>query len=187
MARKESSAWNCIHAMCDAQHFNESVLYEKAKLLLGCYRRVCWAATGRCEAIADEEFCYCDNGLGTALGYLQGFEPAAEKPHFESKIRSLFETRWMIELVDNAMLRVKEFPDYGEHYFEILAKSYLNRFKYNESDLLDILHIERSCYYDRKKEAIMVFGIAMWGKEIPRLQTFLVGMSEEDAYIPKLA
>ena len=33
----------------------------------------------------------------------------------------------------------------------------------------------------------MVFGIAMWGKEIPRLQTFLVGMSEEEAYIPKLA
>ena len=113
MARKESSAWNCIHAMCDAQQINESILYEKAKLLLGCYRRVCWAATGRCEAIADEEFCYCDNGLGAALGYLQGFEPAAEKPHFESKIRSLFATRGMIELVDNAMLRVKEFPDYA--------------------------------------------------------------------------
>ena len=38
----------------------------------------------------------------------------------------------MIELVDTAMIQVKEFPDSGERYFEILSKYYLNA-----------LHIER--------------------------------------------
>lgn len=28
-------------------------------------------------------------------------------------------------------------------------------------------------YYDRKKEAMMVFGISLWGKEIPKLKRFL--------------
>ena len=186
MGRNQSLAWNCIHATCDSQNLNEQVLYERAKLLLGCYRSVCWATTGPCTPVDEENYCYRDHRLDTALGYLKSFCPKAEKTRFEVKIRSLFETRWMIELVDNAMLQVKEFPDNGDQYFEIVAKCYLNRFKYNETDLLDILHIERSRFYDRKKEAIMVFGIALWGSEIPKLQTFLSQLDETDN-LPLLA
>ena len=185
MARKQSSAWNCIHAMCSAQNINEAILYEKAKLLLGCYRRVCWAATGMCEAVADDDFCYCDSGLGTALGYLEGFEPGAEKPHFESKIRSLFETRWMIELVDSAMLKVREFPHNGNLYFDIISRCYLDKFKYTESDLLELLSMERSTYYDRKKEAIYVFGISLWGDALPKMMRFIEDVADEMKDMPE--
>ncbi len=181
MARKESPAWGCIHAMCTNKKFNEAQLYAKAKMLLGCYRRVCWAATGFVDTPPDDDICYCDNNLGEALKYLQTVEPTLDKGTFESTLRSLFETRWMIELVTGAMLRVKEFPDYGEHYFEILSKSYLSRFKYTESDLLETLSIERSYFYDRKKEAVMVFGIALWDHEIPKLQEFLVDFDADKA------
>ena len=108
-----------------------------------------------------------------ALNYLTQFDPDDGSEAFENTIRSLFETRWMIDLVDNAMMRVKEFPDYGEIYFEIISKCYLTRFKYSEREILDIVNLERSRYYDRKKEAMMVFGISLWGKEIPKLKRFL--------------
>lgn len=67
-------------------------------------------------------------------------------------------------------MRVREFPDYGKQYHEILSKGFIVRVKYTEAELLDALSMERSRYYDRKKEAIMVFGVVLWGTEIPRLE-----------------
>jgi hypothetical protein len=90
----------------------------------------------------------------------------------------------MVELVDTAMLKVRDFPYNGELYFEILSKCYLNRFKYTETELLELLQLERSSYYDRKKEAIMVFGLAMWGGAIPQLKTFLSSTQEELSDLP---
>ena len=69
----------------------------------------------------------------------------------------------MVELVDSAMIQVKEFPGMGEEYFEILSKFFLSKVRYSENDLLDVLKMERSRYYDRKKEAILIFGLALWG------------------------
>ena len=33
--------------------------------------------------------------------------------------------------------------------------------------------MERSTYYDRKKEAILLFGLSLWGTAIPKLKDFL--------------
>ena len=89
--------------------------------------------------------------------YLENFAPDEARERFEERIRSLFETKWIIELVDMAMLKIREYPDKGALYCEIISKAYLNRFKYKESEMLEVLNMERSTYYDRKKEAILLF------------------------------
>lgn len=179
MGRNNSEAWNSIHALCNTQQLDEKQIYEKAKLLLGIYRRVCWSTIGRAEAVNEDVCYYCGDDLDGALIYLETFAPEKEKQRFESRIRTLFETRWMMELVEQAMVRVKEFPDNGDQYYDILFNFYLSRLKYTESDMLDILNMERSRYYDRKKEAIMVFGIALWGTSIPKMKEFLKSSKEE--------
>ena len=86
-----------------------------------------------------------------------------------------------IELVDMAMLKIREYPDKGALYCEIISKAYLNRFKYRESEMLEVLNMERSTYYDRKKEAILLFGLSLWGTAIPKLKDFLESAREEEA------
>lgn len=184
MGRTQSTALTYIRAMCGAHNMDCTKLLMQAKLLLNCYRRVCWDATGRCEPIDDDQGCYRDGNLMSALDYLTQFDPDAGSDTFEDTIRSLFETRWMIDLVDNAMMRVKEFPDQGDTYFEIITKCYLTRFKYSEREILEIVNLERSRYYDRKKEAMMVFGISLWGKEIPKLKRFLEQCDSESLPAP---
>ena len=56
-----------------------------------------------------------------------------------------------------------------------------NRFKYRESEMLEVLNMERSTYYDRKKEAILLFGLSLWGTAIPKLKDFLESAREEEA------
>lgn len=60
-------------------------------------------------------------------------------------------------------------------------RRYLNRFKYRESEMLEVLNMERSTYYDRKKEAILLFGLSLWGTAIPKLKDFLESAREEEA------
>lgn len=73
----------------------------------------------------------------------------------------------MIDLIDKAMSKVYDYYNNGRLYHEILSKSYLTAFRYTESELLEILNLERSTFYDRKKEAVMLLGIALWGYAIP--------------------
>ncbi len=100
----------------------------------------------------DIRYC-CGTDLDGALLYLEEFAPDREREAFEQRVKTLFETRWMTELVEKAMEKVREFPAYGELYFEILSKSYLGRRKYTESELLSVLNMERSFFTTgRKKE-----------------------------------
>ena len=184
MCRRKSKAMNSVSAMCLSQNMNPDVLFQKAKLLLGAYRRVCWASLGTLEVVNDADFYICDDDIDAALEYLQGYAPDTDSHEFEKNLRMLFDSRWMVELFDDTMVQVKEFPEIGEIYFEILSKAYLSKFKYSEADMLEMLQIERSVYYDRKKEAILVFGIALWGTVLPKLSIMLQQAAEFDEENP---
>lgn len=166
---------------CRMQNIDEKVLYERAKLILSIYREVCWSTIDRANDVCDTLICTYGDSLDGALIYLENFAPDEARERFEERIRSLFETKWIIELVDMAMLKIREYPDKGALYCEIISKAYLNRFKYRESEMLEVLNMERSTYYDRKKEAILLFGLSLWGTAIPKLKDFLESAREEEA------
>lgn len=170
-----SNAKSRIHRMCAAGNFNEDELYEKAKLLLESYRDVCWTTVDFVSEVREEcelyekEY-YCSSDMETALIYLETFAPEEGKDRFEEKVHSLFETKWMVEIVDSAMVKVKECPINGELYFSMLSAYYLNKFEYTEREMLDEFNMERSTYYRRKKEAVIIFGLAVWGSSIKDLR-----------------
>lgn len=183
MGRNNTQALNNIRMLCRMQKVNEQALYNRSRLILSIYRDVCWSTIGRADEVHEELICTCGSDLDGALIYLETFSPDEARERFEERIRSLFETKWMIELVDSAMGRIREYPCRGDLYCDILSKSYLSRFKYKESQMLEVLGMERSTYYDRKREAVMLFGLSLWGTAIPTLKQFLTdAREEEDAY-----
>ena len=173
MCRRKTSAMKTIEAMCSAQNVAPAELAAKSRMLLESYRSVCWSTLGICRTESNDSYGICDNSIAQALDYLSTYESTVDKNNFQKKLRTLFDSLWMIELVDDTMIKVKEFPINGNLYFDIICNFYLSKYKLCESDLLEVLKIERSCYYDRKKEAILVFGLAFWGSVLPRLSTIL--------------
>ena len=105
--------------------------------------------------------------MDSALVYLELFAPDTEKQEFESRISALFENKWMVDLIDTAMAKIYDYHNNGRLYHEIISKSYLTAFRYSESELLDLLNMERSTFYDRKREAILLLGVSLWGYAIP--------------------
>ena len=173
MGRNNTQAMTNIRMLCRVQHLDERALYARSKLILSIYRDVCWSAVGRANDIESDLMETCGSALDSALIYLETFAPDETRGQFEERVQSLFETRWIVELIESTMVRIRDYPVRGDLYCEILNLCYLNRFKYKETELLEILHIERSSFYDRKKEAVLLFGLSLWGTAIPQLKNFL--------------
>lgn len=183
MGRKDTRTLRNIRMICRMQNIDEEALYNRSKLILSIYRDICWSVMGRADRIHDEIVCTFGSNLDRALIYLETFAPDEARERFEEKIHSLFESRWMVELVDSAMLQIREYPCRGDLYFEILSKSYLSRFQYREAEMLECMDLERSTYYDRKKEAVLLFGLSLWGNAIPMMKQLQKAEQEtEDIY-----
>lgn len=166
MGRKDTVAVKTIQKMYEQLRLDREDILHRTKMLLGVYRDVVWITLNKSEGL-NEEIIYYGDDLNSALVYLEQFAPDIERQEFENRVCSLFENKWMIDLIDKAMSKVYDYYNNGRLYHEILSKSYLTAFRYTESELLEILNLERSTFYDRKKEAVMLLGIALWGYAIP--------------------
>ena len=166
MGRNNTRAAKNIAKMYEQLGLTQDDIFHKTKLLLSIYRDVVWATLSDCRCV-NAEINYYGDDLNDALIYLEEFAPDIERSEFEHRVCNLFENKWMIDLIDKAMRKVYDYYNNGRLYHEILSKSYLTAFRYTESELLEILNLERSTFYDRKKEAVMLLGIALWGYAIP--------------------
>lgn len=98
---------------------------------------------------------------------------------FEEKVFCVVQNRMLVEVIDRALLRLKRYPNRGELYYEILTKQFIYRFNSTEKELLDELNMERSVFYDRKREAIYLFSICLFGYAIPELMDEVLRLSPD--------
>lgn len=179
MGRKDSEAWSAIHSICECDQIDEKRLYDRTKLVLSKYRNICWQTRDNADETIADLCIHASSDIDGALIYLETFAPEREKDVFETKIKNLFNIRSMIEIVDSAIAKTRDFPNGGEMYSEIISKCYLTKWKYTEREMLEVLDMDRSRFYDKKKEAIMIFGISLFGTAIPKYKKIMSGGYDE--------
>lgn len=172
-----------------AQHFdlNTKQLYNQSKTLLALYRNVVWTVKNRATSFQKEVAGTYGMQLNTALLYLSEFAPDRTRKDFETTVNNLFQSHWLINLIDIGLKYVHDYPIYGETYADILRLRFLDEIKRNDNTVSELLSLERSTYYDRKKEAILLFGISLWGFVIPNALTTYerishLSISEDDFF-----
>lgn len=143
--RKESKVMKQCALMYKGLNIERTTVLHKTKLLLKIYRPVVWSTSNRAYQICESAECYCGKNLERALEYLANFAPETEQNRFSENVRSLFETHWLISLIDSTMNKIYEYPDNGKMYHEILSKQYLTVSKYSEQEMLELLNMEHSC------------------------------------------
>lgn len=166
MGRKDTIAVKSIKKMYEQLNLDQADIFVKTKLLLSIYRDVVWVTLKKSDCVK-EELIYYGSDLDGSLACLEAFAPDIERQEFERRVSSLFENKWMVDLIDTAMMKIYNYHNNGKLYHEILSKSYLTAFRYTESGLLELLNMERSSFYDRKREAILLLGVSLWGYAIP--------------------
>ena len=172
-----------------AQYFNLDTkqIYNQTKSLLTMYRNVVWSVKNRANNMKAEISGTYGMKLKTALTYLSDFAPEKKKADFEATVSSLFQSQWLITIIDLALKYVCDYPLYGEIYAKILLLRFMDEIKRNDNAVSEMVSLERSTYYERKKEAILLLGVSLWGFVIPNtLETYrrvsYLSISESDFF-----
>ena len=134
-----------------------NTIYAKSQLLLCSYRRICWSVQNDAYYLMDES-CHYGEDYTAALAYLMEFAPDVQREKFEYRIQNLMESEHWIQLIDLAIERVRTFYKRGDLYAELLSKNYLTGVVYRVDEIIESLGLERSVYYNRRQEAVLLFG-----------------------------
>ena len=173
MGNSRMGAKQTIHRLCKWEHFDEKDLYAKSKRVLELYRDLCVQCPGTSRTGTDEPAPGEDEKLRRALDYLEHFPADEDQGTFEHIVYECCESSWMAELVHTAVLKVREFAGSGSTYETILTGYYMSQFPLTEGDLVGALRVDRSTYYRKKKEAVLLFGVYFWGQAIRQMRCTL--------------
>ena len=146
---------------------NYDEIFKKTKLLLSIYKSVCWETSLRADELY-EQLQFESKRLDVALEFLMEYKCETDKNKFISRISSFFKTNWLIDIISEANSHVYKYPYNGRLYADIISTFYMNYIEHTESDMLDVLNLERTNYYAKKKEAIALLGYCIWGVVIPK-------------------
>jgi hypothetical protein len=169
---------------------NEKVINQKmlhqSKLLLDMYRRVVWGVEHSLydlEVTAEE---FGSRRIQQLIDFLAfDFEREINEDKIESHLNSIAATQDLILLIDRAMLRLREYPERGEVYFDLLNKKYIIKYGYSDQELMEALDLTRSTYYRYKRYATHLLGIILWGYVLPEFSETSSGLlrcAEEEIY-----
>ena len=177
------------YIVLQAKHFDLDTkkLLAQTKAILMVYRHVVWSVQNRANLMQREIAGTYGMQLSTALVYLSDFAPMATRDEFEAKVSSLFHSKWLVELTDLSLQYVRDYPVYGDIYAQILQLRFMQETSRTDEEVSELLGLERSTYYDRKKEAILLMGISLWGYVIPTTMSVyrrveLMSVPEEDFF-----
>lgn len=147
---------------------NKQVLHN-SKQLLQIYRSVVW----RIEKQVTEFDSDCYFAAGKHLHNLVSafFDPdTMSELNFEDRLRNIYVSQSMIELVDRSLIMLRDYPEYGEDYYKIIYNQYIVKGKaLKEKDMLELMGMEKSTFYRKKREALFQFGTVLWGYMVPLL------------------
>jgi hypothetical protein len=133
------------------------------------YSRVLWRIEESLQMLDAECFESDRKHLYNLINSLIDVDTQIDKSRFEHRMKSIEESKSLIEMLDRSLTMLKNYPDNGERLFEILQNSYSinKKEKVKEDELLSILNISRTTLYREKRRAIEMLGVILWGFVIP--------------------
>ena len=168
--RRDNSTTRWCRQQLDKLGLDGESAFHKAKLILQIYRDVVWALSDEIEELEYSAYELGGQSLEAGLCYLADFAPEVDAAEFEMRVCELMQSKMLVDIVDRALVKLRDYPGNGVVYFKILSKQYIYKNRYTESELLDELRMERSVFYDRKREAVQLFSVCLFGYALPELQ-----------------
>lgn len=163
---KDSAIMQMLKGNYHMMGLNVDDTYKKTDLLLKLYRNVCWSMEECFDDLNSITYESCFGDTET-LTYLLNFAPEKELDIFRSRAVSAMQTRVLIDLIDKAIIKLRDYPDNGRIYHSIIDLKYIGYFRFTEEEILEQLDLERSTYYRKKKEATMLLGYVLFGFIMP--------------------
>ena len=159
-----------IVSICRLEKKHNAKLYHQTKLLLELYRKVVWSVENSLYDLESTATDFGSQRIQDLLNYLDlDFECEVDKGKIEDHLKSIAKSKDLVFLIDQAMMKLNDYPNGGELFFIIVNRKYILKYLCTDNGLMESLDLERTTFYKRKKEAINMLGTILWGYVIPGL------------------
>ncbi|NLC45238.1 MAG: DUF1492 domain-containing protein [Clostridiales bacterium] len=149
------------------QKMDHRTVYRDTELLLENYRNLIWRVEESLEDVESTIYYMGGRHLSNLFRLLSmeldEYDNEHSRKAVEERLFGLQESKLIIELIDKAMLKLKNFPKNGEKYFQILHTSYIDKEPIHQDEIQDKLLISTSTYYRNRKKAIEILSGILWG------------------------
>lgn len=138
-------------------------LLQQTKTTLRIYREVKWTVAERQKEMSGQLESTGWDDIDTGVTYLLVFAPDTDLREFEARICHMLKDKHIFLFISNCIQRLKRYPEHGHIYHEIIDLQYLANQRQGEPFMLDWLKLERSTFYRRKREALLLLGLCLFG------------------------
>ena len=158
-----SQQFELIQQVCRVRHLDEDDTFTITRRLLENYRNALWIHSGTADV--SRAILTGDGKRQVKEWYLTLKKFTREDQitaSIDSAIFHICRTAWIMDVVDRVLQSVREFSPMGDTYHDILKLAYFDEKYMTDQEVMDELAMERSTYYRRKREAILLCGILLW-------------------------
>lgn len=139
-------------------------MYKNTETLLDLYRKVKFRVYRNLQEIDEELYIEDRKRLTALLNKILDFDSTIEKRRIQERLISNDFSLCLLEIMEDALLIVKEYPDEGELYYRLLRYRYFDSFKNtNEEVMLMLDDMPYTTYYRKRKKAIRLYAAMLWG------------------------
>ena len=151
--RIETNVMPRIKSLCESLSLDENEILKKARLVINVYHEIVWGyLRNENRSLADAN----DKKYTEAVTYLSVFPSTVDKKEFQMNLLRLFQPEWYEELIMGALSFVSQYKHNSTAYTKILNECYFLERTCDDKELQNSFGIERSSYFKRKREAILL-------------------------------
>jgi len=148
-------------------------ILHNAKLALELYSSVSWAIKSSFDDIYNFAKEVGGGSIEKANLIFEIFLPEKDKEDVLESINKTEYTNLILNSIIGAVSQVKDYPKYGEDYYTILNDLYIKKNSLSGEKIAEKLNISKTTFYKRKREAIRLFSICLFGYQIPEFKGYI--------------
>ena len=164
--RSELVSIQKITELCKSLNLDQDIVYRKAEILIDNYHDIIWVDTEKAKSKYNVQETADQKDPNAALLYLADLNPSGDKKNIRNDMFMLFEAQWLRELIDSVKEYVMTFSEDGSLYCDILDKE-LAQVRITAHARQKAIGAGKSSFYRKRKGAILLFGVSLWGILIP--------------------
>ena len=130
---------------------------KSVKALLRLYRKVLHNVNNEIVYLDELTYTTSRKHLSDLVNSLVEYETNIDSHKFNDKLNSCHKSLSLLQILDKTVVIVRDYPDNGQVYYDILTRYYFDNFKYTHDEITEILEMSRSNYFRFFDMAIACF------------------------------
>jgi hypothetical protein len=144
-------------------------LYHNTEMLLEIYKMVFFRVKRKINQLDEECYITDRKRLTDLVDSLIDCDTRIDKAKLYDRLISIEESLSLMEIMEDALIALKDYPDHGGVYSQILRYRYFDSFENTHEEIQELCNLSRTSYYRLRKKAIRSYAVMLWAYTIPEL------------------